>query len=138
MAAGFVVFLIMAVALSVIAVRSDPGLVAGSPKTKVAGAYIMSTAPAPALNLRIVQRQVGGIEVEARLLQPDGTPGLAAVLKATLQRATDAQADQAVEFTSQPDGTWRAMVRLPAPGMWDVAVEARDADGGRAAASLRL
>ena len=131
-------FLAMAVALSVIAVQSDPGLVAGSPATKVAGSYVMSTAPAPALDLRIARRRGDEIEIEARLLRPDGTPGLAEALVAALQRPTDARADQAVLFTPQADGTWRAMVRPPGPGSWDVAVQARDAAGGLAAASLRL
>ena len=138
MAGGFVVFLVMAVALSVIAVQSDPGLVAGSPKTKVAGAYIMSTAPAPALDLRIVRRQGDMVEIEARLLRPDGGPCRAEILTAMLQRATDAGADQAVPFTAGPDGVWRATIRTPQSGVWEVAVQARDEAGGVAAASLRL
>ncbi|MBC7799603.1 MAG: hypothetical protein H7Z10_03190 [Gemmatimonadaceae bacterium] len=43
---GFMVFPAFAIVLSVIAARSDPGLVAGSPATRVAGAHVMSTAPA--------------------------------------------------------------------------------------------
>ena len=135
---GFVLFLAMAVVLSVIAARSDPGLVAGSPATKVAGAYVMPTAPGPALNLRVLQRRGNEVDIEARLLRPDGTLGLAEALTGRLQRATDTQADQAVAFAPLADGTWQATVRTPAPGLWDVAVQARDAAGGTAAASLRL
>jgi nitrogen fixation protein FixH len=135
---GFVTFLAMAVALSVIAVRSDPGLVAGSPATKVAGSYIMSTAPAPALDLRVARRGGNEIEIEARLLDADGTPSLAEAVVAVLQRPTDAGADQAVRFILQADGTWRGTVQLPGPGSWDVAVRARSAAGEIAAASLRL
>jgi nitrogen fixation protein FixH len=135
---GFVAFLASAVVLSIVAVQSDPGLVAGSPAAKVAGSYIMSTAPAPALDLRIARRRGNEIEIEARLLRPDGTPGLAEALVAVLQRPTDAEADQAVPFTPQTDGTWRAILRPPGPGAWEVAVQARDAAGGIAAASLRL
>ncbi len=135
---GFVAFLGSAVVLSIIAVQSDPGLVTGSPASKVAGAYIMSTAPAPALDLRITRRRGDEIEIEARLLRPDGTPGLAEALVAVLQRPTDAGADRAVPFTPQSNGTWHATLRPPGPGAWDVAVQARDAAGGIAAASLRL
>lgn len=85
-----------------------------------------------------MQRRGGEIEVEARLLQPDGGPGRAATLTARMQRPTDARADQAVSFTERPDGAWRAVLRLPGPGTWDLAVLARDAAGGEAAASLRL
>ena len=135
---GFAAFLAATIVLSVIAARSDPGLVAGSPSSKVAGSYIMSTAPAPALNLRVVQRRGSEIEVEARLLQRDGGPGRAATLTAVVQRPTDDRADQAVSFTERPDGVWRAVLRLPGPGAWDLAVLARDTGGGEAAASLRL
>lgn len=134
----FVTFNAMAAVLAVVAVRSDPGLVAGSPAMRVAGAHVMSTALAPALNLRVVRRGDGGIEVEARLLRPDGTMGLAETVQARLQRPTDALSDQAVPFTRSADGTWRSLVRLPGPGAWDVAVQARDAEGGTASASLRL
>ena len=135
---GFAAFLLAAVVLSVIAAQSDPGLVAGSPASKVAGSYIMSTAPAPALDVRVVQRRGGEIEVEARLLRPDGGPGRAAALAGVVHRPTDATADQAVPFIERPDGTWRAVLRLPGPGAWDLAVVARDDAGGDAAASLRL
>lgn len=136
--AGFAAFLVAAVVLSVIAARSDPGLVAGSPASKVAGSYIMSTAPAPTLDVRVVQRRDGEIEVEARLLQPDGMPGRAAVLAAVVRRPTDSTADQAVPFTERPDGAWRGVLRLPGPGAWDLDVVARDTAGGDAAATLRL
>jgi nitrogen fixation protein FixH len=136
--AGFAAFLLAAVVLSVIAARSDPGLVAGSPASKVAGSYIMSTAPAPALDMRVVQRRGGEIEVEARLLRPDGGPGRATMLTAVVHRPTDSAADHAVSFTERPDGTWRVTLRLSGPGAWDLAVVARDAAGGEAAASLRL
>lgn len=134
----FMAFVGMAVVLSVVAVRSDPGLVAGSPAMRVAGAHIMSTDPAPALNLRVVRRRNAEVEIEARLLRPDGTAGPAGAVQARLQRPTDAGADQTVAFTEASDGTWRATVRLPGPGAWDVAVQARDAEGGTASASLRL
>ena len=134
----FMAFVAMAVVLSVVAIRSDPGLVAGSPAMRVAGAHVMSTALAPALNLRVVRRQGADVEVEARMLRPDGKAGLAGAVQARLQRPTDASADQAVTFTEAADGTWRAIVRLPGPGAWDVAVQARDTEGGTASASLRL
>ncbi len=136
--AGFAAFLLAAVVLSVIAARSDPGLVAGSPASKVAGSYIMSTAPAPALNVQVLQRRGGEIEVEARLLRPDGGPGQAAALTAVVHRPTDSTADQAIVFTERPNGAWRAVLRLPGPGLWDLDVVAWDAAGGNAAASLRL
>lgn len=138
MAGVFAAFCAMAAVLSVVAVRSDPGLVAGSPAMRVAGAHIMSTALAPALNLRVVRRGGGGIEIEARLLRPDGAAGLAEAVQGRLQRPTDARSDQAVEFTQAPDGAWRSLVRLPGPGAWDIAVQARDAQGRAASASLRL
>lgn len=134
----FVAFIGMAAVLSVVAVRSDPGLVAGSPAMRVAGAHVMSTALAPALNLRVVRRGEGAIEIEARLLRPDGTAGPAVAVQGRLQRPTDARSDQEVTFTGAADGTWRSLVRPPGPGAWDVSVQARDADGGVASASLRL
>lgn len=138
MAGVFAAFCAMAAVLAAVAVRSDPGLVAGSPAMRVAGAHVMSTALAPALNLRVVHRGEGWIEVEARLLRPDGTAGLADAVQGRLQRPTDARSDQEVSFTPAADGTWRSLVRLPGPGVWDVAVQARDAGGGTASASLRL
>lgn len=120
-----------------LAARSDPGLVAGSPP-RLAGTNLTPTAAAPALDLRVVERLPGGgAVVEARLRGKDGRPARAESVAGTLQRATHRQDDAAVAFSPLPDGVWRATVRPPTAGGWDLAVEAHG-DDGRASASLRL
>jgi nitrogen fixation protein FixH len=134
--AAFGAFLASGVALSVIAARSDPGLVAGAPQ-RLAGAYVVPTAPAPVLDLRVAREATGGLLVEARLRGPDGRPAAAEAVEGTLQRATHARSDRPLRFAPAADGAWRAVVALPGAGSWEVAVRARGA-GGTAQASLRL
>jgi hypothetical protein len=74
--AGFGVFLLGSVVLSVIAVRSDPGLVADAPQ-RLAGSQILPVGPAPVLELRVGSRTGDGVVVEARIRGPDGRPALA-------------------------------------------------------------
>lgn len=137
-AAVFLVFLAAPIGMSVIAMGSDPGLVAGIPGTKIAGAYVKDTGPGPGLDLSIVGRGAGWIEVQAVLRSESATFGTAGHIAAGLQRATDAAADQAVQFTATSAHTWRARVALPGPGAWNIAVQVRDGDGRMAAATLRL
>ena len=135
-AAGFGVFLLGAVVLSVIAVRSDPGLVAGAPQ-RLAGSYIMPTGPAPVLELRVGVRSAAGVVVEVRVRGPDGRPALAEAVTGTLHRATHARDDQLVTFEPMPGGAWRAVVVPPSAGTWEIAVRARSG-GVVANGSLRL
>ena len=129
-------FMAATFALIFVAARSDPGLVAGSP-ARLAGTNLTPTASAPALDLRVVEHLPDGAVVEARLRGKNGRPARAEAVAGVLQRATHKQDDAPVAFTPLPDGAWRATVRPPAPGVWDLAVDARG-DGGRASASLRL
>lgn len=133
---GFAVFLVASVALSVIAARSDPGLVAGAP-ARLAGTNLTPTGEGPALLLRVVSRDGGTLVVEATLRARDGQPAAADQVTGTLQRATTAQDDRPVAFSPQPGGTWRADVPAPGPGAWDLAAEARG-PAGVASATLRL
>ena len=140
----FVAFILASLALAVIAMRSDPGLVAGSPARLGTGQVLP-----PATGLRLEVRQaspVGGgpIRGEARLRDRDGRPVPAANVTGALQRATDARADAAVAFAPGPteaDGgaPWRATLPdLPA-GAWDLAAQAQDGAGNvLATATLRL
>lgn len=134
--AGFGVFLLGGVALSVIAARSDPGLVAGAPQ-RLAGAYVVATGPAPVLELRVVGRGPEGVTVEARVRGPDGRPEAAESLEATFGRATHARDDRPVAFAPAPGGAWRAVIPVPGGGVWEVAARARSGTGV-ANASLRL
>ena len=134
--AGFGAFLLGGVVMSVIAVRSDPGLVAGAPQ-RLAGSYILPIGPAPVLELRVSGRSAAGVMVEARIRSPDGQPGSADTISGTLRRATHALDDRPLTFEPQPDGTWRALVTLPGGGTWEIAVQARSA-GAVAHGSLRL
>lgn len=126
--AAFCVFLLAAVALSVIAVGSDPGLVAGAPHRQ-AGSYVLPTGPAPVLELRVTRRGPAGIEVEARLRGPNGAFTQADSMSGTLQRATHSREDRRVTFEARPDGVWSAWVVIEQAGIWEIAVQARGADG---------
>jgi nitrogen fixation protein FixH len=140
----FVAFVLAGLTMVVIALRSDPGLVAGAPARLGTGNVLP-----PATGLRLDVRQAGGgsgpVRVEARLRDRNGRPAPAAAVAGALQRATDARADAAVAFApapaADPDGAvpWRATLPgLPA-GAWDLAVEARDEAGNvLATATLRL
>lgn len=132
----FSVFLLAALALAVIAARSDPGLVAGAPQ-RMAGTYILSTAPAPVLELRLVTRSGTELLIEARIRGADGRSATAEAVTGVLQRATHARSDLALPFAPTSDGAWRAVVLLPSPGIWEVAARATSA-GSVAAATLRL
>jgi FixH protein len=134
--AGFGVFLLGGVALSIIAARSDPGLVAGAPQ-RLAGSYVVPTDPAPVLELRVVGRGAEGVTVEARVRGPDGRPATVEALTGTLGRATHARDDRPVAFAPAAGGAWRAVIAVPGEGTWEVAVRARS-DTGTANASLRL
>ena len=134
--AGFGVMLLLSVVLSVIAVMSDPGLVAGSPM-RLAGSHVLPAGPVPALDLRVVERRADAVVVEARLRAPDGRRLSPEVVSARLGRPTHARDDRAVVFEPAPDGGWRAVIARPAGGEWELAVEAR-APEGAAAATLRL
>jgi hypothetical protein len=136
LAAGFAPFILAAVVLSFVAARSDPGLVAGAPQ-RLARAYVLPTGPAPVLDLRVTGRSPEGLLLEARLRGPDGRPAAASAMQGTLQRATHARDDRPVSFSPAADGSWRAVVSVPAGGVWDLAVRAEGADG-TAQASLRL
>ena len=134
--AGFCAFLLGGVVMSVIAVRSDPGLVAGAPQ-RLAGSYILPVGPAPVLELRIINRGSAGVVVEARVRGPDGQPAAAEEISGTLRRATHARDDQTLTFEPAPQGTWRALVTPPGGGSWEIAVQVRSA-GAIANGSLRL
>ena len=137
-------FCLVNLAMVMIAVRSDPGLVAGAPARLGTGNVL---PPATGLRLEVKQATAGGsgsIRVEARLRGRDGRPVQAATVTGALQRATDARADAALAFAPAPadaDGgtPWRTTLPgLPA-GAWDLAVEARDEAGNLlATATLRL
>ena len=128
-----------------LAVRSDPGLVAGAPARLGTGNVLP-----PATGLRLEVRQAGGggsgpVRVEARLRDRDGRPAQAGIVTGALQRATDARADAAVAFAPAPSadaegGTpWRATLPDLPTGAWDLAVQAHDGDGRLlATATLRL
>lgn len=134
--AGFGLFLVAAAALAVIAARSDPGLVTGAPQ-RIAGAYIVPTGPAPVLDLQVAGRAPLEVVLVARLRGPDGRPAAAESMSATLHRATNARDDHPVAFTPMPDGSWRAVVALPAAGTWEIGAQARSA-AGIAVSSLRF
>ena len=134
----FLAFLAAPVGMSVIAMGSDPGLVAGIPGTKLAGAYVKDTGPGPGLDLSIVGREAGWIEVQATLRSESATSNTTGRIAAGLQRATDAAADQVVQFTATSANTWRAKVAIPGPGAWNIAVQVHDGNGRMAAATLRL
>jgi hypothetical protein len=128
--------MMLSVALSVIAAMSDPGLVVGAPM-RLAGSHILPTGPVPALDLRVVERRAGAVVVEARLRAPDGRALAPDAIGARLGRPTHAREDRPVVFEPAPDGGWRATIARPAGGDWELAVEARAAEGA-AAATLRL
>lgn len=134
--AGFVGFLAASVALSVIAARSDPGLVAGAP-ARLAGTNLTPSGNGPPLALRVVSRESGLLVIEAVLRDRAGRPATADELHGMLQRATSARDDRPVAFSALPGGAWRAVVPAPGPGAWDLAVEARG-PAGAASATLRL
>ncbi|MBD0270436.1 MAG: FixH family protein [Acetobacteraceae bacterium] len=140
-----VAFILVNLGMAVIATRSDPGLVAGSPARLGTGQVL---PPATGLRLEVAQAPgaAGGgpIRLEARLCDRDGRPAQAANVTGALQRATDARADAALAFApgpADPDGgaPWRATLPdLPA-GAWDLAVQAHDGAGNvLATATLRL
>lgn len=124
--------LVGAVVLSFVAGGSDPGLVAGSP-ARLAGTSLTPTGLSTVLELRVLRRGPEGAVIEARLRGPDGRPRQVAALEAVLHRPTHARDDRPLEFERQPDGSWRATVRAPDSGPWELAVRA---DG--ASATLRL
>ncbi len=142
LAGAFAAFVVVNLTMVMIAVRSDPGLVAGAPARMGTGNVLP-----PATGLRLEVKQAGGggpTRVEARLRARDGRPMPAASVVGALQRATDARADAALPFApgpADPDGAvpWRATLpNLPA-GAWDLAVQAHDGDGRLlATATLRL
>lgn len=125
--AAFLAFLLGGVIMSVIAVRSHPGLVAGAPQ-RLAGSYILPMGPAPVLELRVSGRNSAGVAVEARIRGPDGQPAMADLVTGTLRRATHARDDQPLTFEPASDGVWRAVVMPPAGGVWEIAVQARTPD----------
>jgi len=137
-AAVFLAFLGVPVGMSVIAAGSDPGLVVGVPGTKLAGSYVMDAGPAPGLELSVVGRRPGWIEIQATFRSSDTMSGAPGGITAMLQRATDAKADQAVQFTPISAQAWRATVAVPGPGAWNIAVQVQDGAGRVAAATLRL
>jgi nitrogen fixation protein FixH len=141
----FAAIVLADLAMVLLAVRSDPGLVAGSPARLGTGNVL---PPATGLRLEVTQAAGGGgggpIRVEARLRDREGRPMQAATVTGALQRATDARADTAIAFARPPaaadnDAPWRATVpELPA-GAWDLAVQAQDGAGSLlATATLRL
>lgn len=142
LAGGFLAVVLADAAMITLAVRSDPGLVAGAPARLGTGNVLP-----PATGLRLEVKQTGGagpIRVEARLRDRDGRPVPAAAVTGALQRATDNRADMAVAFDggrTEADGgtSWRATLPdLPA-GVWDIAVHARGETGDLlATATLRL
>lgn len=133
------------VAMVALAVRSDPGLVAGAPARLGTGNVLP-----PATGLRLEAAATGGgagpVVVEARLRDRDGRPVPAAAVTGAVQRATDASADAALAFTPARSGAedgaqaWRApLPSLPPSGAWDVALQAHDGAGNvLATATLRL
>ena len=133
--AGFGAFLLGGVVMSVIAIRSDPGLVAGAPQ-RLAGSDILPVGRAPVLELRVSARSAAGVLVEARVRGPDGQPAMAEAVTGTLRRATHSRHDRPLVFEAT-GGVWRALVAPPDDGIWDIAVEARSA-GAVANGSLRL
>ena len=133
-------------AMVALAVRSDPGFVAGAPVRLGTGNVLP-----PATGLRLEAAAVGSggagpAVVEARLRDRDGRPVPAAAVTGTVQRATDARADTALAFTPARSGAedgaqaWRApLPALPPSGAWDVALQAHDSAGNvLATATLRL
>ncbi|GAA0595931.1 hypothetical protein GCM10009416_37870 [Craurococcus roseus] len=127
-------------AMITLAVRSDPGLVAGAPARLGTGNVLP-----PATGLRLDAAPAGGA-VEARLRDRDGRPVPAAAVTGAVQRATDAGADAPLAFSPARSGPgdggappWCATLpELPA-GAWDVALRAHDGAGNvLATATLRL
>jgi nitrogen fixation protein FixH len=144
-AAAFAAIVAADAAMIALAVRSDPGLVAGAPARLGTGNVLP-----PATGLRLDATVTGGggagpAVVEARLRDRDGRAVPAAAVTGVVQRATDAGADAPLAFaTARPgpdDGAppWRApLPELPA-GAWDVALRAHDGAGNLlATATLRL
>jgi nitrogen fixation protein FixH len=133
---AFLLIVVANVVMVTLAVRSDPGLVAGAPARLGTGNVLP-----PATGLQLDVRETGdGGPVEALLRDRAGRPMPAAAVTGVVQRATDARADAAVSFAqAQADAPWRAALpELPA-GAWDVALHAYDADGRiLATATLRL
>lgn len=134
--AGFAAFLLGGVLMSVIAVRSDPGLVSGAPQ-RLAGSYILPIGPAPVLELRVSTRGSAGVVVEARVRGPDGRPASADTVSGTLGRPTHAREDRSVVFEAAQSGVWRTVVEQPGGGSWEIAVRAQ-IGGATVHGSLRL
>ena len=144
-AGAFAAIVAADVAMVALAVRSDPGLVAGAPARLGTGNVLP-----PATGLRLEAAAIGGgvgpAAVEARLRDRDGRPVTAAAVTGAVQRATDAGADAVLAFTPVPSGAeggaqaWRApLPALPPSGAWDVALRAHDGAGNvLATATLRL
>lgn len=127
-----------------LAMRSDPGLVAGAP-ARLATGYVLPPATGLALDMRQGRNEAGAVLVEARLRDREGRPVAVAAMTAVVQRATDARADAELGFApaASPDSDgavpWRAVLPPLGAGAWDVAVEARDPAGAvLATATLRL
>lgn len=139
-AAAFAAVVAADAAMIALAVRSDPGLVAGAPARLGTGNVLP-----PATGLRLEAAATGGA-VEVRLRDRDGRPVPAAGVTGAVQRATDAGADAPLAFAPARPGSedggapsWRApLPELPA-GAWDVALRAHDGAGNvLATATLRL
>ena len=139
-AAAFAAIVAADAAMITLAVRSDPGLVAGAPARLGTGNVLP-----PATGLRLDAAAAGGV-VEARPRDRDGRLVPAAAVTGAVQRATDAGADAPLAFApaqspSEDGGAppWRApLPELPA-GAWDVALRAHDGAGNLlATATLRL
>ncbi|WP_426954405.1 FixH family protein [Muricoccus radiodurans] len=122
-----------------LAVRSDPGLVAGAPG-RVATGYVLPSGS----GLQVVVRQAAegeAVRVEVALRGPDGRGVPAESVEGALQRATHAGSDRSIAFVARPgpEGTvWIARVTPPAEGAWDLSLRAWAADGKDAVATVRL
>lgn len=145
-AAAFAAVVAADAAMIALAVRSDPGLVAGAPARLGTGNVL---PPATGLRLEAAATGAAGggpAVVEVRLRDRDGRPVPAAAVTGAVQRATDAGADAPLAFAPARPGSgdggapsWRApLPELPA-GAWDVALRAHDGAGNvLATATLRL
>jgi nitrogen fixation protein FixH len=121
--------------MAMLAMRTDPGLVADAPR-RVGLARI---APEMALAAEVsVAARPGGYEISVWLRTPDGTAVSDAAVEGRLERTTHAGADRPLVFARARDGVWTARAVPPDRGAWQVTVAARDAAGRSALAVARL
>jgi nitrogen fixation protein FixH len=121
--------------MAMLALRSDPGLVADAPR-RIGLAHVAPAAELR-LDLSLVPRPEGHL-LGLRLRDAAGQAVAAERVEGRLERATHAGEDRPLRFVPGTDGAWTALVAPPDAGAWQVSALARDGAGRSALAVARL